>query len=910
MIAALPLFGCGPQTPEALLASAKEHLTTGDSKEAVIHLRNALQKNPNMAEARYLLGQTLLDAGDVVAAEKELRKAIELKYPADQATPLLAEALLRQGEFKKVVDEFRNPALTSADAKAQLQTMLASAHLALGHKEAAEAALAAANAAKDGYPPALLAEARLRAVDNNLPAALALVEAALAKSAKLAEGWQLKGDILLAQGRPDDAMTAYRKAIDVRPDDPGPHAAIVSLSMQQGKLDVAAVEIAALKRLAPKHPQTFYFEALVAYRQKNFAAGQDAIHQALKAAPDDLQGVLLAAAIAYELGSYGEAGANSLKVLQTYPRQLFARRILVATYLRKAQPSNALEALRPVLDRIDNDPAMLALAGEVYMHNGDATKAAAYFERSAALEPKNPLKRTAAALMRLAKGDTEPAFQELEEAAASDTGTRTDLALIAAYLHRREFDQALAAIDALAKKEPNSPIEANLRGVALVGKGDPVGARRSLERALELNPTYMPAATNLARLDLADKNPEMARKRFDAVLAKDPKNVQALLAIAELSVRNRVPVETVATQIRGAIAADPMAAAPRLALVSLYLRNKAPKKAVAAGQDALAAMPDNPEVVEALGRAQQAAGENNQALLTYNKLAMLWPDSPVPYMQLSELQFAAKDYKAALESLSKALAIKPDLVEAQRRLIVLAMGAGQAQQALALAQVVQKQRPNQSVGYALEGDIYAYKKEWKAAAAAYRSGLKQVPTASELAVKLHDALVAGNDPGAAKFTASWRKDHPKDVVFLDHLAGEAMARKDYASALEIYRALAEITSDNALLLNNLAWTAGQARDPKALEYALQANALAPNQPVIMDTLGTLLVEQGDMARGLELLQTASRLAPEATTIRLNLAKALIKTGQKDAAKKELDVLAKLGDKFPAQAEVMQLIKGL
>jgi hypothetical protein len=42
------------------------------------------------------------------------------------------------------------------------------------------------------------------------------------------------------------------------------------------------------------------------------------------------------------------------------------------------------------------------------------------------------------------------------------------------------------------------------------------------------------------------------------------------------------------------------------------------------------------------------------------------------------------------------------------------------------------------------------------------------------------------------------------------------------------------------------------------------------------------------------------------TATLNSAKALISAGQKDAARKELAELAKLGDKFPAQAEVAQL----
>ena len=45
-------------------------------------------------------------------------------------------------------------------------------------------------------------------------------------------------------------------------------------------------------------------------------------------------------------------------------------------------------------------------------------------------------------------------------------------------------------------------------------------------------------------------------------------------------------------------------------------------------------------------------------------------------------------------------------------------------------------------------------------------------------------------------------------------------------------------------------------------------------------------------------------------LKLNLARIHIKGGKKDLARKELEELAKLGDKFPAQAEVATLLKSL
>ncbi|MBT9521790.1 MAG: tetratricopeptide repeat protein, partial [Dechloromonas sp.] len=88
------------------------------------------------------------------------------------------------------------------------------------------------------------------------------------------------------------------------------------------------------------------------------------------------------------------------------------------------------------------------------------------------------------------------------------------------------------------------------------------------------------------------------------------------------------------------------------------------------------------------------------------------------------------------------------------------------------------------------------------------------------------------------------------------------------------------------------------------------NQLAPNQPAFMDTLAMLLVEKGETAKAVDLLRKAVTAAPQASAIKLNLAKALIAAGKKDEARKELEALAKIGNTFPGQAEVGQLLKSL
>jgi predicted Zn-dependent protease len=107
-------------------------------------------------------------------------------------------------------------------------------------------------------------------------------------------------------------------------------------------------------------------------------------------------------------------------------------------------------------------------------------------------------------------------------------------------------------------------------------------------------------------------------------------------------------------------------------------------------------------------------------------------------------------------------------------------------------------------------------------------------------------------------------------------------------------------------LNNLAWVTHQLGRP-AREYAERAHESAPDDPQVMDTLGVILAAENEIERGLELLGRASALAPQAHHIRLNFAKALIGANRRDAARRELDVLARLDKRNPVQQEAVRLL---
>ncbi len=904
--------GCGRDNPEALVASAKEFIAKGDFNASIIQLKNVLQKNPKNAEARYLLGLSLLKNGDVTSAQIELNKAVGLGLTSDELQIALARAALEKGDdADKIVTQFGSKQLSSPPMQAELRAMVGMAQFSQNHQKEARNAFTEALALDPANVTAILGMARFAVAEQDLAKALSLVDTALGSSPSSSEALIFKAELLAAEGKSAPAEQAYRDAIRVAPNQIAPRVSLIALLVKYQSLDKASGEVAALAKIAPKDPRTSYAKALVFVGQKKFAEARDPILQVLKVAPNHVPSLLLAGMVALETGAYPEAESYLRQVIDKAPGAILPRRLLVATHLRLGQTSRALTEIQDLLEKNSADPDIVVLAGEVYIASGDTATAARYYEQAKSLAPGNSVVQTRLAVIRWATGDSDRAIKELESVSASNPSEyQADLALIAEYLRQRQADKALDALKTLEKKQPDNPLTYNLRGLGLALKRDFAGARSSFERALQLQPTYMPAIANLANLDLREKNTDAAKKRYESVLKKEPNNEQALFGLAVLLRVTGADPQAIEKLLKQSVASNPSSPTARAALANFYMRSRDFTSALAAAQDAQVALPNNPAMVEALGLAQIAAGETRQAISTFARLASMRPDSAQPLVRQAAAYLAANQPEDAIASLRKALSLRADLPLVQRDIAAIYVATGRHEEAEREARAIQAKHPKELFGYVLEGDIFAIQKKLDMAERVYRDTLKKFDIAL-LVVRAHAVMeAAGKLSEADTMAENWIKAHPKDALVVSYLADRDLAAKRYDSAAKRYRIGLERKPDDPAFLNNLAWVVNELKQPGAIDYAERAHELAPESPPVMDTLGWLLVEHGQTDRGLELLGRASELAPDAYEIRLHLAKALIKAGNKSTARKELEALAKLDRRLPIQQEATALLSGL
>ena len=268
-----------------------------------------------------------------------------------------------------------------------------------------------------------------------------------------------------------------------------------------------------------------------------------------------------------------------------------------------------------------------------------------------------------------------------------------------------------------------------------------------------------------------------------------------------------------------------------------------------------------------LGETLVATGQIELALPVLQKLVKETPNSADARYVLGQAYASSGDSALALTTLHDALKLKPTgrtAIGMVRLLTALRDFAG-ARELLAPIRTYLKDQP---VLAELDGLILSGEGSVAKAENLLSEAQTRFPKDRGITVLLARIRARALNPAAGiDVISKWLDVTPDDTEAHILRADLLAAQKRTDDAVAEYKAVAEKFPDNIHVMNNLAWLLKDSDPDQALTWADKAAQLAPESPVVLDTLGVLLLTHGnDSRRAQEVLTKASGLAPKVPEI--------------------------------------------
>jgi predicted Zn-dependent protease len=197
---------------------------------------------------RLNLGEVLYRKGDTGGAERELRQVVDEQPGNLSAWLWLAKAVAAQGRTRSALDVYERALALPGDPG---DALVEAVELAAGARLVDEARrLLALRGERDGVAP-LVARAVVAQLEGDTAGAERALREALARDAAYRPALERLHDLLLAQGRPRDALPPLRRATGSAPRCPECLALLGSALLASGDAAAAAQALAQAASLAP-----------------------------------------------------------------------------------------------------------------------------------------------------------------------------------------------------------------------------------------------------------------------------------------------------------------------------------------------------------------------------------------------------------------------------------------------------------------------------------------------------------------------------------------------------------------------------------------------------------------------------------------------------------------------------------
>lgn len=620
-------------------------------------------------------------------------------------------------------------------------------------------------------------------------------------------------------------------------------------------------------------------------------------------------------------GSNSSALAVINDAIETNPQ---ARRFygMKTGILASLQDIDGLEAhLRDMVAAFPEDAETQATLVRVLARTGKLDSAEEFIRDQLATADDKPQRHIGLiTFLRQTKGD-DAALEEIETAINAYEDNGLFLALRGGILFDRgQEDAAVAEMEAAIAGTQDSILQNRFKVTLarmLANAGNDVGARQLVEEVLASDPNQVEALKMSAEWQIEADQTDDAISALTSALDQAPEDSEAMTLLARAHQRNGNP-ELAQDLLSLAVEASGNAPAESLRFARLLIGQEQFRSAEDTLIAALRASPDNPALLALLGDVYLQSDDFPRASQVESTLRRLDTDETRQIADRLKLQILnRRDGQDQAVAFLEQLASQEGATAAKATLLRQRVSTGDAEGALALADELIAENPNNPRLSLVKGNTYVALRDFESAETEFQRVTDE--NSANIGAWLQLARIQsaqGNGDEARQTVDAGLEANPEAGNLLWAKASFLEQANDVDGAIGIYESLYERSPNSLIIANNLASLLATYReDDESLERAytvarrLQGTTTAPFQ----DTIGWILFRRGDVTEALTYLEPAAEALSSDPIVQYHLARAYLGAERPEdalAAFKRAVEAADEGDPRPqieeARAEIERL----
>ncbi|MDB5991350.1 MAG: hypothetical protein JWQ10_2753 [Herbaspirillum sp.] len=469
----------------------------------------------------------------------------------------------------------------------------------------------------------------------------------------------------------------------------------------------------------------------------------------------------------------------------------------------------------------------------------DIQAATGFIEQAIAKNPGNVDVLLFKANLLRGQGEVEPAMTVLNQALAIKPGSMEAHVIKADLeIRQKKYDGAKADIAAVQKVSPKNLIAPYMLSVLNYNQGKNAEALSAIQKVLAAAPDYMPGVLLAGAIQYDLGSMRQAELHLSKYLDKNPKDIYA-----------------------------------RKLLSSTLLKSGQNAKAMTTLEPALKASPQDPELLALAGEISMADKHFTIASDYFEKASALAPQSAKLHMALGLSNLGLGQNATAVSQLEMANSLDKKSSQAGILLMMTHVRLKEFDQAIAVANALEKEQPGNPLLQNLKGGAYLGKDDVADASASFQKALSIDPTYFPATANLALLDLHNNNPAAAKKRFETLLDtDKKNINAMTALASLALSQKHKDEATRWLERASGDNPDSLPAAMQLALHYSQIDEKqKALTLVRKLQAANPADPSVLDLLAQMQFSTDDKSAALQSYDRLANLLPDSAPVQLKIA---------------------------------------